>query len=172
MARLARIVIPGVAHHLAAGQRAAALLGNKYSVPGIRRMAKYSKHFRAALLVLITGCSNAHACDIGFERYSAYLYRTPEQSFLFFKNGDKKPLGFIAEEDRIFLDSIDRVFSSHYGRSIGVEAEVCGKIEPVAIALSPYTESVTIRSGAIVRNVDLTEIIQEYQKALGYPKLR
>jgi hypothetical protein len=35
MVRLARIVIPGVAHHLAAGRNAAPLLGNKYSVAGI-----------------------------------------------------------------------------------------------------------------------------------------
>jgi hypothetical protein len=34
MVGLARIVIPGVAHHLAAGRIVAPLLGNKYSVPG------------------------------------------------------------------------------------------------------------------------------------------
>ena len=119
---------------------------------------------------VLASCSSTRDCDPDFQRYSVYLYRTPEQNFLFFKNDTRRPIDFSAEENPQFLKKIDKVFSGFYGRSIGVEASVCGRMDRVDLSLSPYTHSLTIRQASILRNVDVTDMIEVYEKALGAPR--
>ena len=121
------------------------------------------------LLLAITACSDKSDCDAGLQRYDVYLYRTPEQSYAFFKGSPKKIMGYDIVGDNGLTSRLDRVFSSYYGRSVGVEAIVCGKVETVDFALSPYDRSLVIHKAIILRHVDVTNMIDQYMKDLGYP---
>lgn len=121
------------------------------------------------LAISLNACSQALNCDQGFQEYNVYLYKTPEQSFVFFKNLTIRPIGFTVEENPQFSDKIDKIFSSFFGRSIGVEASVCGRIDPADLPLSPYTQNLTIRQARIVRNMDVTDFIANYEKSLRMP---
>lgn len=133
-------------------------------------MTKYPASVRLLLILLfLSSCSGAQDCDVGYENYEVYLYRTPEQNFLFFKSDTRRPIDFSAEENPIFSAEIDNVFSAYFGRSIGVEALVCGRVARVDLPLSTYDKSLMIRNATIVRRLDLTKIIDNYQRSLGYP---
>lgn len=122
-----------------------------------------------AVLLLAASCSTQRECDPGFKNYDVYLYRTPEETFLFFKKDRKKPIGFDAEENPEFSRKIDEIFSAYYGRDVGVEVSVCGKIVSVDLPLYTYNESLVIHQAEVIRKTDLTDLILHYRKQIGTP---
>jgi hypothetical protein len=109
----------------------------------------------------------APKCDRSFQQHSVFLFSTPEQRYLFFKTDPRLPIGFDVEQNQAFAERIERVFRSKVGRDQGVEAVVCGRLEPVDLPLSPYGHYLVIRQASFVRTVDMTTMIRNYRRAIG-----
>ena len=133
-------------------------------------MAKLPQPLILTLCTLMFGssCSSEQLCTSPYANYNVYLYQTPEQTYLFFKN-DLRPMGYTVTGDEDFWSEIQQEFSSHIGRAIGVEASICGKIEPINLPLSSYSRNMTIKAGSVLKPVDVTELIENYKRQLGTP---
>lgn len=133
-------------------------------------MAKPPQPLILALCTLMVGssCSIEQQCTSPYANYNVYLYKTPEETYLFFKN-DPHPIAYTVIDDEDFWLQTNQEFSNHVGRDIGVEASICGKIEPVDLPLSGYSRSMTIKAGSILKPIDVTALIDNYQRQLGTP---
>lgn len=123
----------------------------------------------AAFVTAAADQRNKPKCDREFRLYPVFLFSTPEQRFLFFKIDTRRPIGFSVEGNDIFEEDVDRIFRSHIGRDIGVEALVCGKVERVDLPLSPYSRELRIRQARVIRQVDLTRMLGRYRLGLQSP---
>ena len=101
---------------------------------------------------------------------SCFLYRTPYESFLFRKETGNWPINFSVRDDIAFNREIQHVFTSRVGRDVGVEALVCGQIQDVNLPLTPYNKSMDIQSGKIIGQLDMTDMIKNYHKAIHMPE--
>jgi hypothetical protein len=124
----------------------------------------------AALVVAGLGPPSEPKCDRSFRRYTVFLFSTPEQRYLFFKTDPRMPVSFDLEQNQTFAARIEHVFRGKLGRDEGVEAVVCGRLEPVDLPLSPYSHSLVIRQATFVRTVDMTMMIRNYRRAIGSPE--
>ncbi len=119
--------------------------------------------------MFLQSCDVKKQCEIGFQSYKIYAYATPEQRFVFFVGQSGRPIDFYEEGSSSFTREVDSSYYAHSGRSIGVEAIVCGRIENYENPISPNKKSIYIRSYRKIREVDMTELIEKYYRSIGTP---
>jgi hypothetical protein len=122
------------------------------------------------LILSITGlalaaCSEEHSsCALGGNQYRVLLYGEPEINYAFLIDNTNKAMAYDISRDSDLSLRLYRAYQRGVGIRLGAEFDVCASIHELqpSVQNAEYANVLRIYSGRIVREYDMTDIINNY----------